>query len=297
MDTEGLKRLRTSLEIQKQKRENRQEENKDTQKMLNSYASDPGKNFSLYGSSKEKANQAANLTQVGAMTGLNMKDIGGMSQQYGQNLQNRLGGNSAAANYMVDQRNRNMANVGRRIAGSGISGGAAASAMNTAQNEADASVAKELQGFDRQNNQELFNWIKRNQKVTGEALAMGADKGLAQGMDTSAGQGLGFGGTVICGELYRQGYMDADTYTADAEFGYNLMINDTFAYFGYYCWAIYIVSLMQKSKLFTKLVSLIALPWARHISGDKNIIGRTLMCIGVPVCRLIGEIRYQLAKV
>lgn len=101
--------------------------------------------------------------------------------------------------------------------------------------------------------------------------------------------------TIICGELGRQGYLDDETLKADAEFGQIVLISDPELMFGYWRLATPIVKLMRRSTVFTKLVSLIALPWSKHmayrmgIADQDNTIGRLVMLIGSPICRLAGK--------
>lgn len=253
-------------------------------KTMNGYIANPSGGFQLSGTSEEIARQASNLSQVGAMTGKDLFDIGEDSMQYDSNLQARLNGGDPVAQHMMNQRNRSMANMGRQFAGKGVAGGVAGAAMSTAGNTADSDINAQMYKNQRTNNQDLLNWVKRNQKVSGEALAMGSDQGLASQMSTDVGGGL----TVICTELHAQGLMPDSVLKADREFGENLIRTDFYAYFGYVVWAVHFVTIMRKSKLFTKAVSMLALPWARHISGDKNIIGGTVLFVGLPLCRTIG---------
>lgn len=258
-----------------------------SQDMMNTYMTNPGGGFYMNGSGAEQQAQAANLSQVGAQTGQNLMTTGGQQQEYLKSLQDRRAGSDAVGQYMMGERNRNMANVGRQFAGKGVSGGVAAAGMNSAQNGADASINAELQKNGRTNDQDLFNYVKRQQKVEGEAIAMGKDQGLAQNISVDTGQGI----TVICTELHRQGLMDNETYAKDAEFGRHLMANDPHVLPGYTVWAVYVAALMQKSPLFTKIIAPFALAWAAHIAGRKNLLGAIILHTGVPVCRVIGKLR------
>lgn len=251
--------------------------------MMGQYANNPSGSFSLYGTEDEKLHQAANLSQVGAMTGQNLFQTAQQQQDYANSLQKRRSGDDAVAANMMAGRNRNMANVGRQFAGRGVAGGVAAAGMNSAQNTADTSINAQKQQFARQNDTDLWNYVKRNQKVTGEALAMGSDQGLADGMDTS--QASGIFGTVICTELYHQGFMDHETYLKDMTFGMRLEIKDPHALYGYQMLATPVVRLMRKSKLLTKIISVPALAWADHMAGRKNLLGKIIMKVGIPVCR------------
>lgn len=106
--------------------------------------------------------------------------------------------------------------------------------------------------------------------------------------------------TVICTELHRQGLLDDETYGADSEFGRFLPES---VLIGYTLWAVHIVSLMERSRCFTRLVSYLALPWAKEMSfrvGKRetgHVVGRILMKIGLPVCDLIGKIAISTMEV
>lgn len=282
MDAVGEAAMRRQAEEQAKAQQATTQQQMDS--MMGQYTTNPNAGFSLYGTDDEKLRQAANLTQTGAMTGMNMFDIGARSGQYDQRLQQRLNGGDPVSQYMMGQKNRSMAQMNRSMAGKGVAGGVAGASAMTASNSADEAINKQKYSNDRTNNQDLYNWVKRNQKVTGEALAMGADQGLADQMDTNAGSGI----TVICGELHRQGLMDDETYQKDHLFGLYVRENWPYAMDGYHFWAKPVVKLMQKSKIFTKVISCFALPWAEYMSGHPNILGQFLMSVGLPMCEIIG---------
>ena len=93
-------------------------------------------------------------------------------------------------------------------------------------------------------------------------------------------------GTVICTELYRQGFMDEETYLKDAEFGKK---QDIEVIAGYHTWGIPLARAMRNSRVVTWLVKPLALAWAEDMSGKKNALGAFLNKIGIPICRFIGE--------
>ncbi len=102
-----------------------------------------------------------------------------------------------------------------------------------------------------------------------------------------------FGGKIICTELYRQGKMDQVTYMADQKFG---LLQSADVMRGYHLWASPVVALMRKSSAITYLVSLLALPWARHmsyqmgVSKEDSLLGKVLMTTGLPICKLLGKL-------
>ena len=102
--------------------------------------------------------------------------------------------------------------------------------------------------------------------------------------------------TVICSELHRQGLMDEAVYYADEAFGEYLRDNHKDVLIGYHLWAKPVVSLMQKSRVFTRIVNVLAAPWSyemARIMGENDqgsVVGKIVMFVGVPVCRAIGRV-------
>lgn len=254
--------------------------------LYDSYMTNPSGSFSITGDNNTQREVASNLSQVGAMTGQTIFDAGKQQQDYYSSLQNRRGGGDAVADAMRNQRNRNVANVSRSFQGKGVAGGVAAAGMNSAENEADSSINSQKQAFGRQNDNDLWNYVKRNQKVTGEALSSGEDKGLAQGMDISQAQGAF--GTVICTELYLQGIMGEVLYAQDVAFGRKVEAEFPSTMAGYRFLAAPVVFGMRKSKLITKLVTPFAMSWARSMVGEPEILGSMVLFFGAPICGFVG---------
>lgn len=99
------------------------------------------------------------------------------------------------------------------------------------------------------------------------------------------------GGTVICTELHRQGYLSSEILEKDEEYGRLTRLNDVAVYVGYIWLARPIVGLMRKSDMFTSLVSIPALSWAHNMANGKvGIIEK----IGKPLCRFVGKILISL---
>ena len=257
--------------------------------IMQNYATNPGGSFNISGTGEQQQEIAANLSQVGAQTGQNLFQTGQQQQDYYQSLQSRRNGGDAVAAHLMNQRNRNMANMGRQFAGKGVAGGVAGAAMNSAQNDADSSVNASLQKNARQNDLDLMNYVKRQQKVEGSALAAGKDAGLANDINVDTGSGI----TVICGELHRQGIMGLDIYVLDAQFGDYLVENDPFVMIGYMTWAPYIVRGMRKSKIFSKFIAFFGMAWANEMAGRENILGKAIMAVGMPTCRVIGKLHFK----
>lgn len=261
--------------------------NEQTNNVLNQYATNPSAGFSLYGTDQEAANQAANLSQVGVMTGQSLYDIGNRASQYDDLLQQRITGADPVSQYMQSQRNRNMANVARSFAGRGVAGGVAAASMNQAQTEADAAIQAQMYQNQKDTMDALNKQVQRNQYLTGNALSIGSDRGLANEMSTAAGSGV----TLICTELKRQGLLPKEVQEADHNFGVALTKSEPETMAAYQSMATPIVKLMKKSSAFTRLVAFWAIPWAYHVAGKKNLVGQLVMSLGLPLCRLVGKIK------
>jgi hypothetical protein len=105
----------------------------------------------------------------------------------------------------------------------------------------------------------------------------------------------GFRATVICTELHRQGFMSDEIREADERFGRMISATSPETMLGYHYWAIPIVNLMQKSRLFTKIVWAVARPWAYHMAYEMgsferdNLVGKVLMKVGAFISKTIGK--------
>lgn len=136
--------------------------------------------------------------------------------------------------------------------------------------------------------QSLIGNILRGQ--TGMELGYaGLRSGSQQVQAPSTGGALG---TVICTELYKQGYMSHRVWLHDQDYGTWVKEKRPHVYYGYLFLARPIVKLMERSKVFTKIVSIPGMAWAKNMAGQYNILGHTISLIGEPLCGLIGRIRY-----
>lgn len=123
--------------------------------------------------------------------------------------------------------------------------------------------------------------------------------GLIQPMPstvTKSTTGGGGGMSVICTELYCQGWMDRATYEADARFGATLPRE---VIFGYHRFGIPIANAMRKSRTLTAVLAWPILKWAKEMrsrveGGRGSIIGKLIMAIGLPICRMAGKRKWEL---
>lgn len=106
----------------------------------------------------------------------------------------------------------------------------------------------------------------------------------------------GFVGTVICTELYSQGFMPEHIRFADEQYGRMMMVNRPDVMIGYFFWAQYIVSAMKKSKFFSRMVWVVAKPWAHQMAYEMgslekgSLVGKALMEIGIFGSSIVGKI-------
>ncbi len=102
------------------------------------------------------------------------------------------------------------------------------------------------------------------------------------------------GGTVICTELYHQGYITQTQLNLE-----NVWVDkyvDNITYNGYRSWADLVVAGMKKSKLFSHIVSIFGKAFVQecnHYAAPSehkcNILGKIVIHIGMPVCRFLGQ--------
>jgi len=105
------------------------------------------------------------------------------------------------------------------------------------------------------------------------------------------------GATVICTELYRQGYMTDDMLERDEAYGRYVRRYDPYVYIGYIKLATPIVSLMKKSKVFTKLISIPAMAWANDMAYDSSMVGRMINIMGNFICRPVGMLTIKCTEI
>jgi hypothetical protein len=107
------------------------------------------------------------------------------------------------------------------------------------------------------------------------------------------------GGKIICGELYRQGFLSEEVWEADQRFGKELYQSNPRISLGYVFWAREVVKYMRNNPNHTKYLYRICKPWTEHmaykmgISQKRNIVGNITQKIGY-VYSLIVYNYYQL---
>jgi hypothetical protein len=110
--------------------------------------------------------------------------------------------------------------------------------------------------------------------------------------DTSNFNGLGNignlprGNKIICGELYRQGFLSEEVWEADQEFGKLLYKTNPRIMLGYTYWAREVVKYMKNNPTHTKYLYKIFRPWTEHmaykmgVTNKPNLVGNITQKIG-----------------
>ena len=99
--------------------------------------------------------------------------------------------------------------------------------------------------------------------------------------------------TVLCTELNRQGVMSDELYIKESQATKNIPEN---VKDGYRLWAIPLVNKMKKSKKLTKFLTPFIMSFANHLAGNKNILGKVLLSIGLPICSVINSVHKLFVK-
>ena len=108
---------------------------------------------------------------------------------------------------------------------------------------------------------------------------------------------FGDGGKIVCTELSRRGYLTQKVLAKDSECRIRYIPMDVYA--GYLTLFSPVVWLMRKSFLFTQIVRpfgiACAYEMASRVDGEikGNRLGKFLLKIGIPLCRLIGQMRIR----
>jgi hypothetical protein len=123
-------------------------------------------------------------------------------------------------------------------------------------------------------------------QTTGISAQQAEDAAAA---NATTGDGATSGGedSVICTELHRQGFMDDETWGKDQAFGRTVPAD---VRSGYLLWALPVVRGMRRAPAFTRLVWLLAKPWAREMAYGDSVTGRIIMAIGWAVCARLGRL-------
>ena len=244
----------------------------------------------LSGTEEEQNRQLAGLNLGNIIYGQGLGQAGQDVQRIKGQLEARSAqsGSDPASAAIMAEKGAAQAAAQRRLQASGVKGMAAAGALESIGKQKDKEIAESLYGQQRQSLSDERSMLSNI--ISGQTGLMYGEKASGQQLPSAPSSGS-FMGTVICTELYRQGFMGLDTYAKDSEYGRQLLKDSPEVVVGYQFLANPIVKLMQKSPLFTKIISYPALKWARHIAKEENsIFGSLAVNIGQPFCGFLGKL-------
>ncbi|MEP4191729.1 MAG: hypothetical protein ABJN51_11630, partial [Sneathiella sp.] len=122
---------------------------------------------------------------------------------------------------------------------------------------------------------------------------------MSTGPGNNGAGDAGDGASVICTELHRQGLVEDELYRGDSAYGLQLMEFDPNVMRGYQSFGIPIAQQMRKSKTLTLTMRLIAMPIIEELAyrggtaSTGNKVGRVVLSIAIPACRLIGYLPFK----
>ena len=128
----------------------------------------------------------------------------------------------------------------------------------------------------------------RNSSVTSHRSSSNRD-------DEKDDRGGGGGGTIICSELYDQGYLSKELWQADEKWGRMTARKDPDIIRGYRTWAAPIVRLMKRSPDATRIIAKLTEPWAKQMAYEAgylpkgNFLGWVTNMVGIPFSWLVGK--------
>lgn len=172
--------------------------------------------------------------------------------------------------------------------------GASQGQLDQIGRQAESDIANTEYGQYQQNlgsYQKLMGNILKGQQGMEMGYGGLAKSGEQVAMPQQSGGLLGGLGSVVCTELHRQGFMTDAVFEKDQNYGKEMIKNNPDIYAGYAYLAAPVVRLMIKSYLFTSIVSLPGLCWARDMAGDHNLIGKTINYFGNILCGFVGRSR------
>lgn len=132
--------------------------------------------------------------------------------------------------------------------------------------------------------------------VIGSAIAPGVGTVVGSALGGIIG-GIGGGGSAICTEMHRQGYISDRILQLDDQFRKSV---DADTVRGYQIWAFPFARLMRKSRILSRISAPFVLSWAFTMAAElapdefkSRFTGKCMMAIGKPICKLIGKIAHK----
>jgi hypothetical protein len=250
--------------------------------------------FSVSGSLNENTGRIEGLQRARILTGQDPYSIGHDYQDAYNNIKKRTQMSDTASELLRANKAGAVADAKNDLQRSGVKGGAAIGATSQVERAKAYDVNNQMIQAQKQAQDDYLNAVKSNANFT-QASEMNFGS-MAAGRDVKApaSNSSGFG-TVICTQLYLSGYYSSEIYEADQHYGLTMMTERPHIYYGYRFLADPVVSLMKKSKAFTAFVALFAVPWAKNMAGDKNLLGALISAVGEPICSFVGKLVWRKA--
>ncbi len=258
------------------------------QSQYDDYASGNSSGFSVSGSLEERQKALEGLQLAKTLYGQDVGQIGKDISGIREKLKARSEQSDPISEAIRGQKAGAMASAQRNLAASGVKGGAAAGAVSNIGRAQDADIAASLYGQQRQS-------IADERSLASNTLS--GTVGLMQGGKAEGTQmpdlpqASSWTNSVICTELHRQGLLSSELYAMDSAYGQMLEREHKEVIVGYHIFGKPTAWVMKHSKIVTKVVAPFAIRWAKHIAGEKNIVGSILFNVGVPFCAIIGKIK------
>jgi len=227
--------------------------------------------------------QKTGLSRAKSLYGLDSSDIGEEIKMTRAMRKKRLEGKDPASTNLRDSRNRRLRMARAR--------GASEQELAQIDRAAESDIGRSEADSQSQRLSEYERSITNALRGTaGLELGFGGLEKAGQQVAVPSSSG---GLTVICTEMHRQGYMSDEILMKDRIHGLHIRRTNPDAYNGYILLASPVVELMKKSKVFSYLVSIPAMAWARDMAGQKSITGRLINKIGVPFCAMVWRARWK----
>lgn len=245
--------------------------------------------LSMTGSPQETAGRIEGLQRAKILTGQTPQEQGQDVQQAYGNVKKRAGGTDTGSEMLRASKAGAVADARNQMQQQGVKGGAALGAVSSVERAKSYDVNNQLVDAQQKAQTDYMNAAKANANFTTAAeMNYGAMAG-GKNYRAPAQNSSGFQ-TVICTELHKQGFISDETIAADQRYGAH--VRETFPeiYVGYRFLADPIVKGMKKSKLFTRVVALFAVPWSEHMCGRKSVLGTIVGTLGEPLCFVVGTL-------
>ncbi len=220
-----------------------------------------------------------------AITGSNIFDIGNQAKEVSDKYYSMMNSSPLSGDRAAKASQDKMARANAKAGMSGLDL-TAADIQNTRNASFEAALANKAESRSA-----LDAFAKNLNARAGTTLStMYGQQALELGQTPSDVPSYSSGMSVICTQLHISGLMPDHIAAKDELYGIKIRQERPEIYIGYRFFADPIVKLMKISPLFTRLVSIPALCWARNMAGERDLIGKLISKAGEPICGIVGKI-------